>query len=128
MDDFSSPDHPNAFGFPPSPANFIQPGKRPMSSQSPIVIFDTSPNKKTKPRLLAVGGAGGSTIISGVAEVAFHSLWLKANVKQAVDAPRLHNQLYPNVTWHEANFPRGVCEEHVARCIIMATHHVHKQM
>ncbi|KAK6019674.1 hypothetical protein OSTOST_14685 [Ostertagia ostertagi] len=83
MDDFSTPHHPNTFGIPPSPANFIRPGKRP--NEQP---------KKAK-RVLAVGGAGGSTIISGVAGVAYHSLWLNANVKQAVDAPRLHNQLYP---------------------------------
>ncbi|KAK6047578.1 gamma-glutamyltranspeptidase [Cooperia oncophora] len=106
MDDFSTPDHPNAFGIPPSPANFIRPGKRPMSSQSPLIIFDTTPGKKAK-RLLAVGGAGGSTIISGVAGVAFHNLWLKANVKQAIDGPRLHNQLYPNSTSYEPNFPQA---------------------
>ncbi|VDO64075.1 unnamed protein product [Heligmosomoides polygyrus] len=110
MDDFSTPHHPNAFGFPPSPANFIRPGKRPMSSQSPLVIFDMSMGKKAK-QILAVGGAGGSTIISGVAGVAFHGLWLKANVKQAVDAPRLHNQLYPNETWYEPNFPKEYLKE-----------------
>lgn len=88
MDDFSTPGHPNFFGFPPSPANFIRPGKRPMSSQSPLVIFNTKGAE-----LMAVGGAGGSTIISGVAGVALHALWLKADVKQAVDAPRMHNQL-----------------------------------
>ncbi|EYB82320.1 hypothetical protein Y032_0362g3504 [Ancylostoma ceylanicum] len=115
MDDFSSPGHPNYFGFPPSPANFIQPGKRPMSSQSPLIIFDTKSDKQTKPLVLAVGGAGGSTIITGVAGVAFHSLWLKANVKQAVDAPRLHNQLYPNVTRHEPNFPKEYLAELTAR-------------
>ncbi|VDL70783.1 unnamed protein product [Nippostrongylus brasiliensis] len=110
MDDFSTPHHPNYFGFPPSPANFIQPGKRPMSSQSPLIIFDSTPGKKSA-EILAVGGAGGSTIISGVAGVAFHGLWLKANVKQAVDAPRLHNQLYPNTTCYEPNFPRAYLDE-----------------
>ncbi|ETN71320.1 hypothetical protein NECAME_14260 [Necator americanus] len=50
MDDFSSPGHPNYFGYPPTPANFIQPGKRPMSSQSPLVIFEASTDKKTKRR------------------------------------------------------------------------------
>ncbi|VDN23659.1 unnamed protein product [Cylicostephanus goldi] len=106
MDDFSSPGRPNYFGIPPSPANFIRPGKRPMSSQSPIIIFNTKADRKIKQQVLAVGGAGGSTIISGVAGVALHNLWLKANVKQAVDAPRLHNQLRPNVTMYEPNFPK----------------------
>ena len=115
MDDFSTPGHPNAFGYPPTRANFISPGKRPMSSQSPLIIFGGSENK-----LLTVGGAGGSTIISGVAGVALHALWLNADVKQviqwtdtvhslhlqAVDAPRLHNQLQPNYTWYEPNFPK----------------------
>uniref|UniRef100_A0A7I4XU89 Gamma-glutamyltranspeptidase n=1 Tax=Haemonchus contortus TaxID=6289 RepID=A0A7I4XU89_HAECO len=110
MDDFSTPHHPNTFGIPPSPANFIRPGKRPMSSQSPLIIFDKSPGRNAK-RVLVVGGAGGSTIISGVAGVALHNLYLKANVKQAVDAPRLHNQLYPNSTSYEPNFPQAYLTE-----------------
>ena len=100
MDDFSIPGHPNYFGFPPTPANFIRPQKRPMSSMSPIVIFNDN-NKE----LLAVGGAGGSTIISGVANVALHSLWLKNDIKEAVDFPRFHNQLQPNVTIVEHRMP-----------------------
>lgn len=33
---------PNGFGFAPSETNFIEPGKKPMSSMSPIVIYKKS--------------------------------------------------------------------------------------
>ncbi len=56
---------------------------------------------------LAVGGAGGATIISGVADVALHALWLNRDVKQAIDAPRLHNQLRPSNTNYEKLFPQA---------------------
>ncbi|TKR94550.1 hypothetical protein L596_008819 [Steinernema carpocapsae] len=73
-----------------------------MSSMSPIVIFNDNDHLEK----LAIGGAGGSTIISGVAGSALRSLWLKKNVKEAIDFPRLHNQLQPNKTSYEPNFPQ----------------------
>ncbi|CAD5209413.1 unnamed protein product [Bursaphelenchus xylophilus] len=102
MDDFSLPGHPNYFNIPPSPANFIKPGKRPQSSMSPLVIFDS---KTGKSQILSIGAAGGSTIISGVSGVAMHLLQTNLDVKQSIDFPRLHNQLRPNVTQYEERFP-----------------------
>lgn len=59
-----SPNVNNMFGYVPSEANFIAPGKRPLSSMSPIVVVDN----KNQVRLV-LGGGGGPRIISAVAQV-----------------------------------------------------------
>lgn len=64
---FSTPDHDNEFGFPPSPLNNIQPGKRPVSSMTPTILVD----KKTGDPKLVVGGAGGSKITTGILQGEF---------------------------------------------------------
>lgn len=45
MDDFSQPGQVNSFGYAASEANFIRPGKRPMSSMSPSVVYDRESGK-----------------------------------------------------------------------------------
>ena len=64
MDDFSTPGTINYFGVPATPPNFIRPGKRPMSSMSPLIVLDENDNVR-----LLLGAGGGTKIISSVALV-----------------------------------------------------------
>ena len=58
MDDFSTPGTINAYGVLPSPSNYIEPGKMPMSSMSPSLVFDDGR------RLVYASGAAGGTKIT----------------------------------------------------------------
>lgn len=64
MDDFSSPNITNMFKLPPTPYNHVRPGKRPMSSMTPMILTDSEGNAQ-----LVIGGNGGTTITSGVMQV-----------------------------------------------------------
>ncbi|XP_071533348.1 scoloptoxin SSD14-like isoform X2 [Panulirus ornatus] len=90
MDDFSAPNITNFFDIPPSPANFIQAGKRPLSSMCPAVFVDNNGSVR-----LIVGAAGGTKISSAVAWVTIRNIWIGDTIKEAVDARRIHHQLYP---------------------------------
>ena len=67
MDDTSTPGTINGYGVVSSPSNYIVPGKMPMSSMSPSIVFDSSQ------RVAYVSGASGGTRIT--TETAFVSLW-----------------------------------------------------
>ncbi|KAK4250093.1 gamma-glutamyltranspeptidase-like protein [Corynascus novoguineensis] len=104
MDDFSQPNRRNAFGFAPSPSNYIAPRKRPLSSITPL-IAEHAANSSVA---LATGAAGGSRIISATAQVAWRVLALGLDLYDAVAAPRLHHQLLPDILMVENGFDAGM--------------------
>lgn len=91
MNDFSIPGSSNAFGYVPSPANYVRPGKRPLSSISPTIV-----DLPDGTFYCAVGAAGGSRIITATIQNLVNILDQNLTIHQAVAEPRLHDQLIPN--------------------------------
>lgn len=91
MNDFSIPGTTNAFGYAPAEANYIAPGKRPLSSISPTIV------EYPEGGLFFISGsAGGSRIITATAQVIHHAIDQKMTSLEALSEPRLHDQLSPD--------------------------------
>jgi gamma-glutamyltranspeptidase/glutathione hydrolase len=96
MDDFTAKvGAPNQFGLVQGEKNEIAPGKTPLSSMTPTVV-----TKDGKP-LLVVGTPGGSRIITVVMETILNVIDYGMTLSEAVDAPRIHNQWLPDLTYVE---------------------------
>jgi len=97
MDDFTAkPGVPNVFGLVQGKANAVAPGKRPLSSMTPTLLF-----KDGKPAFV-VGTPGGSRIITTVLEVIVNVIDHGMTLQEAIDAPRIHNQWLPDTVGAEA--------------------------
>jgi gamma-glutamyltranspeptidase/glutathione hydrolase len=91
MDDFSAqPGVANHFGLVGAEANAIAPGKRPLSSMSPALVL-----KDNRP-ILAVGAAGGPTIISQTLLNIVAVVDLGMDAQTAIDQPKFHHQWNPD--------------------------------
>ena len=73
-----------------TPANLIDPGKRMLSSMTPTIV------SKDGKVVLITGSPGGRTIINTVFSVVLAVTEFGMGVREAVDAPRMHNQWLPD--------------------------------
>jgi gamma-glutamyltranspeptidase/glutathione hydrolase len=107
MDDFATaPGRPNQFGLVEGDRNTIAPGKRMLSSMAPTIVLDSA----ARP-LLVLGAAGGPTIITAVAQVILNLLDHHMPPAQAVTAPRIHHQAWPDSLGYEQDgFPAAVLD------------------
>jgi gamma-glutamyltranspeptidase/glutathione hydrolase len=77
--------------------NQIAPGKRMLSSMSPTIV---ARNGRVA---LVTGSPGGRTIINTVLGLVLNVTAFGLDVRAAVDAPRIHHQWLPDVTYVEAD-------------------------
>ena len=95
MDDFAAqPMRPNMYGVVTGEANSIAPGKTPLSSMSPTLVFQKEHPERV---LLALGSPGGATIPTTVLQVLINVLDAKMDLVRAVGAGRIHDQWIPDV-------------------------------
>ncbi|KAI8497429.1 Gamma-glutamyltranspeptidase 1 [Branchiostoma belcheri] len=93
MIDFSSPGfHRDDLHFPEYSMNFIRPGKRPMSSVCPTIMIDKNKNVQ-----VVIGASGGMMVPTATAQVFANMQWFGMNLAAALDSPRIHSQLEPNI-------------------------------
>jgi gamma-glutamyltranspeptidase/glutathione hydrolase len=98
MDDFSIKQGvPNMYGLTGSEANSIMPGKRMLSSMTPVII------EKDGKLFLAAGSPGGSTIPTSVLQVIINVIDFGMDIRQAVEAGRFHHQWLPDYISYERN-------------------------
>lgn len=96
MNDFTAkPGAPNQYGLIQGKANAIAGGKRPLSSMTPTIVL------KNDSVFMVTGSPGGSTIINTTMETILNVVDRGMDVKQAVDAPRIHQQWLPDVVFIE---------------------------
>ncbi len=117
MDDFArGVGEVNAFGLVGGAPNLPGPGKRPVSTMSPTIVFDDNGP------VLCAGAAGGSRIVTATQQVAMNQLLFDMEPHEALEAPRIHHQAVPNEIRTEEVAPMD--EQRLAG--LLARGHVHR--
>lgn len=89
-------------GGPEGSGNRLEPGKRPLSSMTPVIVLEGD-----KPVLL-LGASGGSEIPSAVLQTILNVLDFKMPLKQALREARVHADWRPNQLLIEAGVPEQI--------------------
>lgn len=110
MDDFSTPGVINIYGVPASPANFIAPGKRPLSSMSPAIVIDPVGDVR-----LIAGGAGGTRITTATLQLIFRQAFFEEDLQSMMNGPRVHHQLAPMEVEYEETVDAEILQQLMAR-------------
>ncbi len=95
-------------------ANRVQPGKRPRSSMSPVLVFDNTTNQL----LMSTGSPGGSTIINYVAKVLIGTLDWGLDMQRAIDLPNFGSRNLGDkgtLELEKGRFPQATIEALKAR-------------
>lgn len=98
MNDFSIPVAASD-GLLPAPANFIAPGKSPMSSMAPMIMLDANRDVS-----LVLGGAGGILIMTSIVQFIMNFIYLNQSIENSLATERLHHQLQPMHVSYEAGY------------------------
>ena len=97
MDDFAAqPGKANMFGLIQGERNSVQPKKRPLSSMTPTIVL-----RKDGSLWFAVGARGGPRIITAVLNSVINMIDHDMDIQQAIDAPRIHHQWFPDEILYE---------------------------
>ena len=101
MDDFAiAPGIANAYGLRGDAENAPGPGKVPLSSMAPTLVFTPEGDL-----LLTLGASGGATIPTTVAQAIVHVVDDRMLIDKAIAAPRIHHNLFLDVVHVE---PSGI--------------------
>ncbi len=93
IDDFTiDPAQVNVYGLTQSEANLVGPGKRPLSSMTPVLVFDASGQRVVG----CAGGSGGPRIISHTLAALLGAWLFDQDAHTAIASPRVHHQWSPD--------------------------------
>jgi gamma-glutamyltranspeptidase/glutathione hydrolase len=103
MDDFAArPGKANLFGLIQGERNAVGPKKRPLSSMTPTIVLRSNGDF-----WFALGARGGPRIISAVIQSTINMIDHDMNIQEALDAPRLHHQWFPDtIMWEKYSLSR----------------------